>query len=318
MPVDDVRERFKTILPKVDIDADGKISQEEGVKWLVKIRDHITAHSVKLDMQTLDKDGDQMVTFEEIKLAMEDSDDSVVSELRTRYDIVDKDKNGKLNLDELSRLVTGNDEEIQRLELNDILMTHDLDKDGKITRFEFLQFDEELYANLDEGQKEMLANEFDSADTNKDDTLDETELKRLFDIHSDEDFTKSISKLWSELAKGNESIPIEDMVGKDFDKWVSSVLTDDGELLRFPDSYDLDLPFKNIEKPPADDDDEDDDEVEELDGKDVPKEFDFEGVGDDEEAPSSEEESPQGKAEEETAETPAVEAEMSGETRDEL
>eukprot|EP00923_Selenidium_pygospionis_P054516 GHVN01095017.1.p1 GENE.GHVN01095017.1~~GHVN01095017.1.p1 ORF type:complete len:198 (+),score=55.57 GHVN01095017.1:566-1159(+) len=197
-------------------------------------------------------------------------------------------------------------------------MTHDLDKDGKITRFEFLQFDEELYANLDEGQKEMLANEFDSADTNKDDTLDETELKRLFDIHSDEDFTKSISKLWSELAKGNESIPIEDMVGKDFDKWVSSVLTDDGELLRFPDSYDLDLPFKNIEKPPADDDDEDDDEVEELDGKDVPKEFDFEGVGDDEEAPSSEEESPQGKAEEETAETPAVEAEMSGETRDEL
>eukprot|EP00922_Rhytidocystis_sp_ex-Travisia-forbesii_P040093 GHVS01059627.1.p1 GENE.GHVS01059627.1~~GHVS01059627.1.p1 ORF type:complete len:332 (+),score=77.61 GHVS01059627.1:263-1258(+) len=260
MDASEMKRRSDIVFDYIDRDRNGKLSQEELHSWIAKVKDAVHQKQVAVEMQTIDKDGDGKVTFEEMKAAYADSDggasnEDTLTELRKRFAAVDKDHDGALSLAEIGLLMNpGMDEELMTLELEEILTAQDKDKDRRISLDEFLMSDDSVAPD----EMEQYKSEFDTYDTDKNGFIDEAEIRKVVaEPHQQEvnDAVIEVQKLGvnGELSKAYWS--------EKFHKFVISGATDNGELLRYPKEYNLGLPFDDVPKPK---DEEEEAEHEEL------------------------------------------------------
>eukprot|EP00388_Colpodella_angusta_P024464 GDKJ01064151.1.p1 GENE.GDKJ01064151.1~~GDKJ01064151.1.p1 ORF type:complete len:373 (+),score=115.34 GDKJ01064151.1:3-1121(+) len=174
MSHEEVNKLFEHILPEIDIDQDGFISEEEVVahnerKFLQTLKAAATA-----EFANLDKNGDNKISPEELASSL--SSDVKGEELKKRFDRSDKDSDGFLSIDEVVAIMMGSD--MDASVYTEFLTAHDLNKDGKLT------VEELLHGFTEEEKKENgsdVNEAFNFADADKDGFLSTTEIKTLLD-----------------------------------------------------------------------------------------------------------------------------------------
>ncbi|KAL8437655.1 hypothetical protein ACSSS7_000812 [Eimeria intestinalis] len=132
----------------------------------------------------------------------------------------------------------------------------DKDGDRAISLEEFLTNEG---GALSESEKEELKKEFSSYDKNGDGKVDEEELRAVIRDPHAHDLEQMLEALKKEMKEGKIT---KDEWSEGFESFAVSVLTDNGELLRFPEEYEgLQLPFKGISAGPGEEEPLDHDEL---------------------------------------------------------
>eukprot|EP00922_Rhytidocystis_sp_ex-Travisia-forbesii_P063091 GHVS01093913.1.p1 GENE.GHVS01093913.1~~GHVS01093913.1.p1 ORF type:complete len:371 (-),score=115.27 GHVS01093913.1:154-1266(-) len=263
MEAAEMKRRSDVVFDFIDTSKDGTLSEEELRQWITKVKEAVHKKQVMVEMHTIDKDGDNKVTFEEMKLAYADSDGEAanpdtLSELKKRFVAVDKDQDGALSLDEIGLLMNpGTDDELMTLELEEILAAQDKDKDRRISLEEFLMSDE----SIDPEEMEQYKAEFNTYDINKDGFIDESEIRKVVSEPHHQEVNDAVAELQKMAADGGDLT--RSYWSDKFHKFVISGATDNGELLRYPKEYNLDLPFADVAKP-KDEEEEESEHEEEL------------------------------------------------------
>ena len=110
-----------------------------------------------------------------------------------------------------------------------------------------------LLGTLTEPEKAELTKEFKTYDKNGDDKIDEAELRAVIEDPHAHDLKQMMEALASDMEDGKIT---RDQWDSRFETFAISMLTDNGEVLRFPEEYEgLELPFKGIIAGPGDEED---------------------------------------------------------------
>ena len=106
---EEAKKRLKVLAKKVDKDEDGFVSEQELTTWVETVFKNRMLDGVGEDFKEKDTDSDGKVNWEEYKKSsygqdeLEDEDEEMkemVSKDERRFDTADKDKDGKLSLEE--------------------------------------------------------------------------------------------------------------------------------------------------------------------------------------------------------------------------
>lgn len=247
LSLNEIKERMDTLFPLVDTDKNDIITQEEAREWSLKLKDAMHKHQVRQEFLSIDKDSDGKVTLEELEITYTDGSDAASQEMhkeevRKRFTAVDKDNSGSLTLEEVTVLMDpGKDETLMQIEVDEIMAAQDKDKDHAISLEEFLLNEG---GTLTDPEKEELKKEFSSYDKNGDGKIDEEELRAVIRDPHGHDLNQMLESLSVEMPEGKITKPQWE---EKYEALAVSMLTDNGELLRFPEEYEgLDLPFKGI------------------------------------------------------------------------
>lgn len=152
LPTYEVKQKLKQLFPKIDINHDKKVSEEELYEW---IEPHIKKHVLRrtdTKMKGIDTNNDGKVSWEEFKVSryppsMEKGlHPEGLRNLREvqkidkrKFDFADKDKDGQLLMEELSILL--HPEESHRMIsflVQETLDMFDTNKDGKVSLQEYM------------------------------------------------------------------------------------------------------------------------------------------------------------------------------------
>ncbi|PFH33119.1 putative calcium binding protein precursor [Besnoitia besnoiti] len=249
MDLKDIKERMLALFDMIDANKDNEIDTEEARAWSTKLKNAMHHHQVRMEFQAIDKDNDGRVSLAELEATYVDGQDQKQleqhkKEVEQRFKAVDKDGDGLLDMTEIMILMDpGKDEVLMSIEVEEILTAQDKDGDRKISLKEFIDT-EGASGALSESDKAELQKEFGSYDMNADGFIDEEELKQIIkDPHAHE-----IRVLLEEFVKDLKDGKVgREQWEKDFEAFAVSMLTDNGEVLRFPEDYKgLDFPFKTI------------------------------------------------------------------------
>lgn len=196
-------------------------------------------HDLQLDheMQMIDDDKNGFIDLQELQQSFppdSGSYESFSDGLSRRFDVADKDKDGKLSKEELHCLLNpGMDDEMLRLEVQDIMRAHDKNGDGLISIAEYVSTKTD---NEDVG--ELLESGFKPFDLNGDGMLSEAEIVAAFLEEAKDELESNIEDVYAIVGEG----PI------DYDTWMkhsfelsTSSITDHGEILRYPGDYQINL-----------------------------------------------------------------------------
>ncbi|KEP59832.1 UNVERIFIED_CONTAM: calcium binding protein precursor, putative [Hammondia hammondi] len=258
MDLKDIKERMLALFDLIDTNQDNAIDTEEAKEWSAKLKNAMHQHQVRMEFQAIDKDNDGKVSLSELEATYVDSLDQKQleqhkKEVEQRFKTVDKDKDGLLDLAEIRILMDpGKDDGLMKIEIEEILNAQDKNGDRKITVTEFIET--EGTGSLSDVEKTELEKEFKSYDLNADGAIDVEELQQIIkDPHSHE-----IRMLLEEFTKDLKDGKVgREQWEKDFESFAVSMLTDNGEVLRFPEDYSgIEFPFKTA-VPQVDVDDED-------------------------------------------------------------
>ncbi|GBE58810.1 membrane-associated calcum-binding protein [Babesia ovata] len=234
---DQVETKMAKLFNIIDENKDGMISNNELEKFNSKNLQRVQNMQLEQEMQMVDKNKDGFIDFEELSLTFPPeagTPDDFMEGLNRRFNIADKDGDGKLTKAEMHILLNpAHDEAMLELEIKDIMMTHDKNGDGLISMDEYSSSKPDS-----EKDDEFLEVEFKPFDLNADGLLSSQELVLAFKEEASEDVETSLEDVYAIL--GTEPI--------DYAMWMkyalelsTSSVTDHGELLRFPGDYDLDL-----------------------------------------------------------------------------
>ncbi|PHJ14888.1 membrane-associated calcum-binding [Cystoisospora suis] len=247
MDIKDIKERMMALFDMIDANHDSQIDTEEAREWSTKLKNAMHQHQVRMEFQAIDKNNDGKVSLAELEATYVDGQDQKQleehkKEVERRFRTVDKDNDGLLDLKEITILMDpGKDEELMKIEVEEIFAAQDKDSDRKITLAEFIETEG---GTVTDAEKAELQKEFSGYDLNHDDVIDEEELKKIIaDPHAHE-----IRMLLEEFTKDLKDGKVnKDEWEKDFETFAVSMLTDNGEVLRFPEDYKgIDFPFKTI------------------------------------------------------------------------
>eukprot|EP00922_Rhytidocystis_sp_ex-Travisia-forbesii_P008173 GHVS01012037.1.p1 GENE.GHVS01012037.1~~GHVS01012037.1.p1 ORF type:complete len:379 (+),score=92.90 GHVS01012037.1:295-1431(+) len=259
----EMKRRSDMVFDFMDTNKNGILDDEEIRVWMAKIKEAVQKKQVVVEMESIDKNGDKKVTFEEMQAAYADADggnvnEDTLTELRKRFHTVDKNHDGALSLDEIGLLMNpGQDDELMKLEIDEILNAQDKDKDRRISFDEFMNAEE----NASPEDAEQFKSEFDSYDLNKDGFIDEEEIRQVVAEPHQQEITESAKELRKLAADGELT---KAYWSDKFHKFVISAATDNGELLRYPKEYELGLPFEDLPKSTHENGDDDMMDREEL------------------------------------------------------
>lgn len=264
MDSQEIKSRMMHIFDFIDADKDGIISLEEVQEWVKRLKKAMHSHQMTLEFQSIDKNGDGKVTLEELEATYTEGVDKAQleehkEEVRKRFVTVDKDGDGSLNMEEISILMDpSKDDALLQIEVDEIFKTQDKDGDRAITLKEFLEV--EGASSLGPAEKEELEKEFKNYDINGDGKIDEEELKKvIIDPHAHE-IKAMIDDFAKEMEDGKLS---KEKWESSYEHLSTSVLTDNGEVLRFPEDYKgIEFPFKSIVPKTAEEISEEEDEEE--------------------------------------------------------
>lgn len=247
LSVSEIKSRMDTVFGLVDEDKDGVITKEEARAWSLKLKEAMHKHQVKQEFASIDKNNDGKITLEELEVTYTEGADAAQKEahkeeVQKRFAAVDKDKSDSLSIEEVTVLMDpGKDETLMQIEIDEIMAAQDKDKDKLISVDEFLANEG---STLTEAEREELMVEFTTYDKSADGFIDVAELRAVIaDPHAHE-LQQMLDSLESEMKDGKIERAAWD---EKFEALAISMLTDNGELLRFPEEYEgLELPFKGI------------------------------------------------------------------------
>ena len=112
---------------------------------------------------------------------------------------------------------------------------------------------------LTDTEREELTREFSSYDKNGDKKIDEAELRAVIQDPHAHDMQQMMESLMGEMEDGKIS---KEQWTEKFETFSVSMLTDNGELLRFPEEYEgIQLPFKGISLGPGEEEELQHDEL---------------------------------------------------------
>ncbi|CDJ38212.1 membrane-associated calcum-binding protein, related, putative [Eimeria necatrix] len=255
LSLSEIKDRMETIFSFIDTNGDGVITTEEAQQWSTRLKDAMHKHQVRQEFISIDKDGDGKITLEELEVTYTDGADAAnqeahKEEVQKRFAAVDKDKSGSLSLEEVTVLMDpGKDATLMQIEVDEIMAAQDKDKDGNISLDEFLLNEG---GTLTDPEREELTREFSTYDKNGDGKIDEAELRAVIEDPHAHDLQQMMESLAAEMEDGKIT---KDQWTDKFETFSVSMLTDNGELLRFPEEYEgVDLPFKGISVGPGDED----------------------------------------------------------------
>eukprot|EP00745_Piridium_sociabile_P013762 TRINITY_DN201_c0_g1_i2.p1 TRINITY_DN201_c0_g1~~TRINITY_DN201_c0_g1_i2.p1 ORF type:complete len:178 (-),score=31.10 TRINITY_DN201_c0_g1_i2:222-755(-) len=150
------------------------------------------------------------------------------------YTIID----GMLQIEEFAKLLhVGENPKLLELEVAEILKAQDKNGDQAIDYEEF-RGNEEAY------DEESIRKEFGEYDANGDGEVDKGEIVEMIVKHGKPDHQREAETLIADSSESGDSISLEDMLNN-ADTIASSKLTDYGEMLRYPEEFDLGLPFSS-------------------------------------------------------------------------
>ncbi|CDR96745.1 membrane-associated calcum-binding protein, putative [Babesia bigemina] len=228
----------------IDDNKDGLIVTEELEKFNSKNLQRVQNMQLEQEMQMVDKNKDGLIDFEELSLTFPPdagTPDDFMEGLNRRFNIADKDGDGKLTKAEMHILLNpAHDEAMLELEIKEIMLTHDKNGDGLISTDEYA-----ATKGDDEKEDDFLEIEFKPFDLNGDGLLSSQELVLAFKEEATEDVETSLEDVIAIL--GTDPVDYAIWMKYALELSTSSV-TDHGELLRFPGDYDLDLSDETRER----------------------------------------------------------------------
>lgn len=246
---EELKKRMVSLFGFIDKDNSKTLTKEEIISWVQFLRKRVNERQGLLELKSIDKDGDGKVSFEELKAAQLESDeplDEQASEdLMKRFKAVDKNGDGFLSVEEMTLfLYPANDPELLAIEIEYIFEAHDKDKDRHISVEEFMhsdQSDEEL----SEAEKTQLMEQFKMIDKDGDGLISENEIKEAVADPGHQEAETAAGQL---VKDSKDEVITEEEWVLNHQKYAASALTDNGELIRFPEDYAAGLPFKNVQK----------------------------------------------------------------------
>ncbi|CRG99962.1 endoplasmic reticulum-resident calcium binding, putative [Plasmodium relictum] len=268
------KERLEKIFHIIDKNNDKVLSVEELETWSNFVKNEVFLKQVQVEMKQIDTDKDGYISLTELNDAFSQNLDEKEVEkhsegLLKRFQIVDKDKDNKLNINEVGLLVDPvRDEELKELEISEILEHHDVNKDGRISLEEFKQTrTDDPNSKKDD---DMALEDFNFFDSNKDGFIDKEEIVKVYFDPSHETGSININEIKEGVFEGKEIT--YDLWNEKALKIAVTSLTDYGDIVRYPEDFKLDI-GKNVVLPSSKDhtseeEDLDQDESEGEDDKD--------------------------------------------------
>lgn len=252
LSLSEIKNRMELIFSLVDTDKDEVITEQEAQQWSTKLKEAMHKHQVKQEFISIDKNSDGKITLEELEVTYTDGSDAAnqeahKEEVQKRFAAVDKDKSGSLSIEEVTILMDpGKDALLMQIEVDEIMAAQDKDKDGAISLDEFLLNEG---GTLTDPEKEELTKEFKTYDKSGDNRIDEAELRAVIEDPHAHDLKQMMEALTAEMEEGKIT---KDRWTSRYETFAVSMLTDNGELLRFPEEYEgLNIPFKGISAGPG-------------------------------------------------------------------
>lgn len=244
------KERIEKLFAVIDKNNDKVISEDELNAWSTYVKNEVFLKQVQVEMKQIDGDKDGFISLPELNEAFSQNLDAKEVEkhaegLLKRFQIVDKDKDNKLNINEVGLLIDPmKDEELKELEINEILEHHDVNKDGRISVDEFKQTrTDDPHAKKDD---DVALDDFNFFDTNKDGFIDKEEIVKVYFDPSNEAGSINITEVKDTIFEGK---PITfDLWNEKALKLAVTSLTDYGDILRYPEDFKLDI-GKNVVLP---------------------------------------------------------------------
>jgi len=244
---DESKEKLGKLFHKVDVDSDGKVSEDELKKWIHHTQNRYILEDSNKQMKQNDLDKDGSVSWEEYKKStygfLEDNDSDkdhyadMLSRDEKRFKLADKEGNMKLKIEDFSAFLhPENFAHMRSIVVNETLEDIDKDKDGFISLDEYLgdlwpEEDREKGAEPDWVKTER--DQFtDYRDTNKDGKMDAKEVQDwILPPDYDHVSTEAQHLIKESDTNDDKMLTKEEMVDK-FDLFVGSQATDFGELLK--------------------------------------------------------------------------------------
>lgn len=270
MDINEVKERVVKLFSIIDKNNDKIIDDSELESWTTFVKNEVFLKQVNNEMKQIDLDKDGFITLSELNEAFSQNLDGEELEkhsagLLKRFQIVDKDKDGKLNINEVAILVNPmKDEQLKELEVTEIMEHHDLDKDQRISLEEFKQTRSGEIINKKEDEA-LVLEDFNFFDTNKDGFIDKEEIFSVYFDSSNDTGAVNVKELRSYVFETKEIT--FDLWNEYASKIAVTAITDFGDVIRYPEDFKLDI-GKNIVVPSAKTSmDEDDLDAEETEGE---------------------------------------------------
>ncbi|SCN60130.1 endoplasmic reticulum-resident calcium binding protein, putative [Plasmodium chabaudi chabaudi] len=247
---DEVKERLTKLFGVIDKNQDKVLSDEEISAWFEYVKNEVFLKQVQIEMKQIDADKDGFISLPELNDAFSQNLDPKEVEkhadgLLKRFQIVDKDKDNKLNLNEVGLLIDPmKDNDLKELEINEILEHHDTNKDGKISVDEFKETRSDD-PNMKKDD-ELALDDFNFFDVNKDGFIDREEIVKVYFDPSNDAATLNLNDVKNNIFEGK---PITfDLWNEKSLKFAVTSLTDYGDVIRYPQDFKLDI-GKNVVLP---------------------------------------------------------------------
>ncbi|XP_048758659.1 reticulocalbin-2-like [Ostrea edulis] len=191
MEPEEAKRRLKVLAVEMDSDKDGFVSRQELIDWIMNSFRKLDMEDSMEQFEECDENNDNKVTwreylsrhhgfnindYKEYSNEQEAVDEftKVLEEDKKKFDAADVDKDGALTKKEhVAFLYPADFPHMHDVEMERVLMDHDKNGDGTITKEEFL-------ADTDKNDKELVLVEeerFGDFDRNKDGVLDKKEIK---------------------------------------------------------------------------------------------------------------------------------------------
>lgn len=240
---DEAKRRLRVILDKMDANEDGLISKEEISNWVVSSFKALNEEEAEGKLDQMDSDHDKLLTWAEYLSAtygyspdqlLDQEEDKnpeiqafmkIVIDDRTKFQLADVDKDGKLSVAEFTALLHPyNYDHMKEFEVMNAIHLHDKNGDGLI------EFHEYLGESTPSREDEIVEREqFMFYDKNGDLKMDKQEVRQwvlpddrgLADDEAEHLFSESDINLDGKLMK--------DEILERYDLWVGSAATNYGE-----------------------------------------------------------------------------------------
>lgn len=241
----EMKNRMKFVYEAIDPAGTG-IDKVKLVAWIERVRAEVQLKQGIAELETVDKNNDGYASFDEVReshLEADDGSPKANEELKRRFDVVDKNHDGLLDAHEISIFINpAADESLINVEIDMIMEVHDKNVDQLLSIEELMSTETE---ELTEDEKSQIKSEFDSYDLDKDGFVSKHEIKEVILKAGKFDYDAAAEK----ILMGQEVIDRHEWIDN-YHKYIISAATDEGELIRFPQDYNLSLPFSNIGKTP--------------------------------------------------------------------
>lgn len=196
-----INDSISALLEVMDTDNDSKVKEGEMIAWVSKTLRKLYKADSKEFLDKFDTDKDSMLSWEEYHKSDEDAGALGEEQLQRRFDHADADKDGHLNIDELTSMFHPEERpHMFDVVIEEYMEAGDKDGDGFLTL-------EEYKAKVFRGSKE----DFEAAhrfykdnDKNGDGSLDREEIKKWIKSISASSLAERQSKQVLEKADDNK------------------------------------------------------------------------------------------------------------------